>query len=206
MVEMATLAFDEQLEAMVKHRLLADSAALRSALEATRPAAPVPRSVLTPSRDLIPVADSAARVERRGRPVVLGHLEPSDLATFVPIEAVEVPDQPAYLAVDVDLGEGSRNVRPEDALHKILDAGRSPLTLDEGIALMLQQPEVIAPNWGFSMAGSRRGDQRVPAFWVSQERPKLGWCWDRNPHTWLGTASCAGRAGGRDVTVGERRE
>ena len=60
---------------------------------------------------------------------------------------------------------------------------------------MLQQPEAIAPNWGFSMAGSRRGDQRVPAFWVSEGRPKLGWCWDRNPHTWLGTASAA-RGGG----------
>ena len=58
---------------------------------------------------------------------------------------------------------------------------------------MLQQPEVIARNWGFSMAGSRRGDQRVPAFWVSEGRPKLGWCWDRNPHTWLGTASCKRR-------------
>jgi hypothetical protein len=97
------------------------------------------------------------------------------------------------VAVDVDLGAGSRNVRPEDALRDILAAGRSPLTLDEGIALVLQQPEAIARNWGFSMAGSRRGDQRVPAFWISEGRPKLGWCWDRNPHTWLGTASCAYR-------------
>ena len=38
-----------------------------------------------------------------------------------------------------------------------------------------------------------RPDQRVPAFWISEGRPKLGWCWDRNPHTWLGTASCATR-------------
>jgi hypothetical protein len=59
-----------------------------------------------------------------------------------------------------------------------------------------QQPEVIARNRGFSMAGSRRGDQRVPAFWISEGRPKLGWCWDRNPHTRLGTASCSGRIAG----------
>jgi hypothetical protein len=69
----------------------------------------------------------------------------------------------------------------------------SPLTIDEGVALLLQQPEAIARNWGFSAAGSRRGDQRVPAFWISEGRPKLGWCWERNPHTWLGTASCARR-------------
>ena len=194
MVEMRTLDFDEQLDVMASRGLVADAARLRPALECARPAAPVPRSVLTPSREVVPIADSAARIERRGRPIVLGHLAPDELATFVPIDAVEVPDGPAYLAVDVDLGASSRNVPPEEALREILDAGRSPLTLDEGVALMLQQPEAIARNWGFSMAGSRRGDQRVPAFWVSEGRPKLGWCWDRNPHTWLGTASCARRA------------
>ena len=165
--------------------------------------------MLTVSRELVLVAAAAARVERRGRPVVLGPLTPDDLETFVPIEAVKVPDTPAYLAIDVDLGAGSRNVRPEDALRDVLEAGRSPLTLDEGIALVLQQPEVIARNWGFSMAGSRRGDQRVPAFWISEGRPKLGWCWDRNPHTWLGTASCSqrgGRIGGDRVKGASSRQ
>ncbi len=152
-----------------------------------------PQSVQVSSRSVVPVADMAARVERRGRPVVLGHLELHELDAFRPIDAVVLPDARSYVAVDVDLGAASRNVRPEDALRDILAAGRSPLTIDEGIALVLQQPQAIAPNWGFSMAGSRRGDQRVPAFWVSEGRPKLGWCWDRNPHTWLGTASCGAR-------------
>jgi len=150
-------------------------------------------SVLVAAREVVPVATAASRIERRGRPVVLGHLEPEDLETFLPIEAVRLPDAPAYLAVDVDLGAGSRNVAPEDALRDILAAGRSPLTLDEGIAVVLRRPEAIATNRGFSMAGSRCGDQRVPALWISEGRPKLGWCWDRNPHTWLGTASCARR-------------
>jgi Family of unknown function (DUF5701) len=196
MVETVTMTFDEQVTTLLKRGLVDDEAAFRSMLEAARPAVPVPRSVLTVSREVIPVAVAAARVERRGRPVVLGHLTPDDLDTFLPIDAVRLPDVPAYLAVDVDLGAGSRNVPPEDALRDILEAGRSPLTLDEGIALVLQQPEAIAPNWGFSMAGSRRGDQRVPAFWISEGRPKLGWCWDGNPHTWLGTASCSRRTAG----------
>jgi Family of unknown function (DUF5701) len=185
MVEMMTLSFEEQVGALTDRGLAVDPGGLPE---------PPQRSVLVLSRDVVSVADAAARVERRGRPVVLGHLEPEELDGFVPIAPVELPTAPAYVAIDVDLGEQSRNVRPEDALRDILAAGRSPLTLDEGIALMLQQPEVIAPNWGFSMAGSRRGDQRVPAFWISEGRPKLGWCWDRNPHTWLGTASCAARA------------
>ncbi len=181
------MTFDEQVAAM------RDRGLATVAMEAARPAQPVERSALVLSRETLAVADAAARVERRGQPVVLGQMEPEELDGYVPIAAVELPDAPAYLAVDVDLGLESRNVRPEDALRDILAAGRSPLTIDEGIALVLQQPQVIERNYGFSMAGSRRGDQRVPAFWISEGRPKLGWCWDRNPHTWLGTASCARR-------------
>jgi hypothetical protein len=194
MVEMMTLTFEKQVEGLLARGLAEDDAALRAATEAARPVEPVERSVLVLASDVVPLATAASKIERRGRPVLLGQMEPEDLETFQPIDAVRVPKAPAYLAIDVDLGAGSRNVRPEDALRDILAAGRSPLTLDEGVALVLQQPEVIARNWGFSMAGSRRGDQRVPAFWISDGRPKLGWCWDRNPHTWLGTASCARRA------------
>jgi hypothetical protein len=190
MVEMMTLSYAQQIDAFAARGVGDGAPVLRALAEAGPPPGP---SVLTLSRDVLPVADAAARVRRRGRSVVLGHLEPAELDGFVPIDAVDVPDATAYAAWDVDLGAGSRNVRPEDALRDLLAAGRSPLTLDEGIALVLQQPEAIATNWGFSMAGSRRGDQRVPAFWVSSGRPKLGWCWDRNPHTWLGTASCGGR-------------
>ena len=187
MVEVESKTFEEQRTRLVQLGLVDEGDALEMARE------PAERSVLTVAREVLPVATAAARVERQGEPVVLGHLTPEDLETFVPIDAVELPDAPAYLAVDIDLGASSRNVPPETALRDILEAGRSPLTLDEGIALLLQQPEAIALNWGFSMAGSRRGDQRVPAFWISEGRPKLGWCWDRNPHTWLGTASCRER-------------
>jgi hypothetical protein len=193
MVEMKTMSFDEQLAALLERGIGAGEQALGATLEMARPSAPQERSLLAWSRQVLPVAKAAARIEREGKPVVLGQLQPEELALFVPIAAVSLPETPAYLVVDVELGAASRNVRPEDALREILAAGRSPLTLDEGIALMLQQPTVIARNWGFSLAGSRRGDQRVPALWISQGRPKLGWCWDRNPHTWLGTASCAGR-------------
>jgi hypothetical protein len=196
MVEMETLTFDQQVEALLGRDFAVSRQTLLEATAAARPEATLERSVLTLARNVLPVAAAATGIERRGKPVVLGHLEPEELDEFVPIEAVELPGTPAYLAVDVDLGAGTRNVAPETALAQILAAGRSPLTLDEGIALVLQQPEAIATNWGFSMAGSRRGDQRVTALWISGGRPKLGWCWDRNPHTWLGTASCGRRVTG----------
>nr|WP_078662821.1 DUF5701 family protein [Streptomyces bicolor] len=44
-----------------------------------------------------------------------------------------------------------------------------------------------------SLLGSRSGGRRVPALWISHKPPTLGWCWEGNPHTWLGVASASGR-------------
>ncbi len=113
---------------------------------------------------------------------------------FHPIDRVQVPAGEAYLIADVERGGATLNVRPEDALKQILAEQRSPLTIDEGVSVVVQYPEFLQRNHCFSLPGSRRGDQRVPALWLDgNNRPKLGWCWDRNPHTWLGSASCAQR-------------
>jgi hypothetical protein len=67
--------------------------------------------------------------------------------------------------------------------------------LEEGIALITHYPDVLMKNNGFSLLGSRCGDRRVTALWISGGKPKLGWCWTGNPHTWLGSASCRYRTG-----------
>ena len=106
------------------------------------------------------------------------------------------PPGAAYLLVGVERGEEFCNVRPEDATRTIRACGRTPITIDEGIALVTQVPQLLEKNKCFMLAGSRRSglaaDRRVPAMWISERAPKLGWCWDGNPHTWLGMAS-AGR-------------
>ncbi len=120
---------------------------------------------------------------------------PGDLDSYRPIEASTPPGR-AYLLLDVERGEEFRSVRPEDATATVLGRGRSPLTIDEGIALVTQWPEVLEKNHCFMLAGSRRADRRVPALWISERAPKLGWCWDGNPHTWLGLASAGARIAG----------
>jgi hypothetical protein len=114
------------------------------------------------------------------------------LAPYHPLPELDVPEEPAYLLLDVDRGEEFRGVPPEDALPVVRSRGRTPLTIDEGVAVVLQQPALLEKNKCFMLSGSRRGDRRVPAMWISRRAPKLGWCWDGNPHDWLGVAS-AGR-------------
>jgi Family of unknown function (DUF5701) len=119
-------------------------------------------------------------------------MEADDLARFGPVDGVEIPPGP-YVIEDVDTGGEYLNVTPDDALPRILAAGRSPLTIEEGLALLDCHPDVLQTHNAFSLPASRCGDRRVPALWTSKGRPRLGWCWAGNPHTWLGSASCTRR-------------
>lgn len=154
--------------------------------------------VVVVKRELVPTEPAMARIELKGKPGFID-FKPGGLETFEPLPELAVPEGPVYLLWDVDTGDDTRNVTPDDALATIRAQGRTPLTIDEGIALLTQFPERLRKNHCFSLSGSRSGDRRVPALWISQNRPKLGWCWAGNPHTWLGSASCGGRS------IGEAR-
>ena len=137
--------------------------------------------------ELVPAEDALARA---GGFVGMDPTTPED---YVPIAEIEIPDASSYAIRDVDLGAEFFDVTPDDALGVILGRGRSPLTIEEGIAVLAREPDVLRTENAFSLLGSRRGDRRVPALWLSGGRPRLGWCWAGAPHSWLGAASCAER-------------
>ena len=116
------------------------------------------------------------------------------LAPYKPLPTLAVPGAPVYLLFGIDRGDEFRNVPPRDALPGIEERGRTPLTIDEGLSLATVFPEILVKNHCFMLMGSRRGDLRVPALWISEKAPKLGWCYDGNPHTWLGIASAESRS------------
>jgi hypothetical protein len=117
-----------------------------------------------------------------------------DLDRFSPVAGLDVPEG-LYAAVDVRRGDEYRGRTPEDGLAGIAAEGRSPLTLDEGLALVTVRPEALEKNHCFQTPGSRAGDRRVPGIWLSGRAPRVGFCWVGNHHTWLGVASCARRVG-----------
>lgn len=157
--------------------------------------------VIVVKSDLVPRDKAIRLVERRGK-AGFSVLDPEEVEGFEPIDGMSLPAGSAYLLVDVDTGKDTLNVTPDDALELIETRGRSPLTIDEGIALITHYPQAVAKNGGFSLLGSRAGDRRVTALWISEGRPKLGWCWAGNPHTWLGSASCGRRLGAEKATMG----
>jgi hypothetical protein len=150
--------------------------------------------VLVVTSALIAPEERMALTALNGRAgTVSPHL--SDVQRFAPVDGVELPSGAAYVVHDVERGSRYRQLAPDEALTDIGARSRSPLTIDEGIALVTLFPATLEKNHCFSLAGSRCGDRRVPAVWISRRAPMLGWCWAGNPHNWLGCASCAGRSG-----------
>lgn len=165
-------------------------------------------ALLVVSPDRAPASALAPLMELGGRPgFVVADM--TDVDAFGPVDGVELPPGPVYAVHGPDRGDAMANWSPDEALPAIRDAGRTPLTLNEGIHWLLQRPEVLDRNHCFMTIGSRlrrpdgRLDSRTPALWISngtgrdgRERrgaPKVGWCWAGNRHTWLGFASAATR-------------
>ena len=165
-------------------------------------------AVLVVHPRLVAASRLAPLLERDGLPgFVVDDL--TDLDEFVPIESVDVPDRALYLVHDVDRGDDLRGRSPKEAMVTIRERGRTPLTVSEGISWLLQDPARLEPNHCFMCIASRkpkaRGglDARTPAIWISggtgrdgrgrRGAPKVGWCWERNRHSWLGFASAGAR-------------
>jgi hypothetical protein len=154
------------------------------------PGARIPFVVVVTSR-VVPTVAAVETFEVAGRS---GFTDMQDeIDDYRPIEGLVVPDAPMYLLLDVDTGADTLNVRPNDALPLITRQGRTPLTVDEGVAVVTHFPDVFKVRNAFQALGSRAANKRVPSFWVSKGAPRLGWCWAGNPHTWLGAASAGGR-------------
>ena len=132
----------------------------------------------------------------------------TDVDAFGPTEAAPAPSS-TYAVVGLDRGDAFLDRTPAECEPEILAAGRSPLTLEEGLHWAIQDPGVLERNACFMTIGSRLRkpsgayDARTPALWLSNgtgrdgkdrlDAPKLGWCWWGNRHTWLGIASASTR-------------
>ncbi len=150
-------------------------------------------AVLVAPHAVVPVQDLIVRL-RLADGVKTGILDRNfeDPDRYRPVDPAVPTDRP-YLVHGFERGVEYLNVRPRDAVPQIVARRRLPMTIEEGLAVFAQFPSVLRRNECFSLAGSTRGDKRVPALWISGGAPKLGWCFAGAPHTWLGTSSVAGR-------------
>ncbi|RBY88746.1 DUF5701 family protein [Blastococcus sp. TF02A-26] len=196
------LEFDRQVHALVATGLpallgLAEECfraccePLRDVLPETARGTGVPFVVVVPDVPVLDVLAAVPTAEGGGSSTI----DAADLARFRPLPGLAVPPVP-YLLVDVEVGADTLDVPPRDVAPRLAVAGRTPLTLAEGLALLVSDPGVLRSRGCYSLLGSRAGDERVPALCLDGERPRLGWCHEGAPHTGLGTASASARVTG----------
>jgi hypothetical protein len=196
----AELEFDRQVDALARAGLPAhldvSDRCFRAFLEPLRDLLPASVAGVAGIPFVVVVPDLAVTDVLAGVHTVGGAgfttMADDDVARFRPLPELDVPAGP-YLLLDVDTGPDTLGQRPSEVLPELLARGRSPLTIAEGLAVLVSDPGVLKSRNAFSLLGSRAGDKRVPALWMSEGRPRLGWCYQGAPHSWLGSASCSGR-------------
>jgi hypothetical protein len=168
------------------------------------------RAMLEPLRDLLPAPAEAGEhipfvvvvPTAPARPVLAAVSPPGgeggtslaedELARFRPLPELALPATP-YLLLDVDPGADSAGAPLAEADARLRAAGRSPLTVAEGVAVLVSDSGVLRSGDCFALLGSSSGGSRVPALWTGSEGPLLG-CWEKDvPSPRLGAASCGGR-------------
>jgi hypothetical protein len=76
---------------------------------------------------------------------------------------VGIPVEP-YLLIDIEDGRERINHATEASEQLIKERGRHALTVNEGVALVAQIPEVLKGEYILELAGSRYGVRAVPKF------------------------------------------
>jgi Family of unknown function (DUF5701) len=202
----AEIEFDRQVDALTQAGLpgLLDvkDECFRAMLEPLRDLLPPPAArgggipfvVVVPEA---PVADLLPSVHTPGGEGGTA-LAPAELAGFAPQPELDVPGVP-YLLLDVDLdldldaGAGTVGLSAGRAAAAVAAAGRTPLTLAEGVAVLLCDCGVLRTWPSFALLGSRDSTGRHPALRCLPDGPRLtGERSGRGP-LGLGTASCAAR-------------
>ena len=117
-----------------------------------------------------------------------------DLSEFKTAEGVDIPEGMAYLVVDVENGKVMLGKSPDEAIKQFKKEGRSPLTTEEGVAVITRCPEILKDRY-MDLSGSRLGAYNVASLWLSGGGPRLDWDRADGSFAKWGSASCGSRVG-----------
>jgi len=148
--------------------------------------------VIVPRDKLLALEKQMPLVELEGQKGFTGIDDVSKF--FTAAEGIEIPEAMAYLVVDIENGKAMLGKNANEAVKQFKKEGRSPLTAEEGVAIILQHPEILTDHY-MDLAGSRYGDDSVATVWLNEGRPKLHWNYSDGSNSEWGSASCGSRVG-----------
>ena len=103
----------------------------------------IPILVVVP-HTIVPLSYQLERIRQSINDIQLEHIIRPEW--FENGHGVSTPDKP-YLLLDVENGYAMKNTTPKKCVQTFTSAGRSALTIDEGIALISHFPEVLESHW-----------------------------------------------------------
>ena len=103
----------------------------------------IPILVVVP-HTIVPLSYQLERIRQSINDIQLEHIIKPEW--FENAKGVSTPDKP-YLLLDVETGYAMKNTTPKKCVQTFTSAGRSALTIDEGIALISHFPEVLESHW-----------------------------------------------------------
>jgi len=148
--------------------------------------------VVVPRDKLLALEKQMPLVELDGKKGYTGIDDVSEF--FTTAEGVEIPEAMAYLVVDIENGKVMLGRSADEAVKQFKKEGRSPLTADEGVAIILQHPEILKDHY-MDLAASRHGADGVADVWLHEGKPKLDWSSSDGSDAKWGSASCGSRVG-----------
>ena len=113
-----------------------------------------------------------------------------NLLKFKTAEGVKIPESTAYLIVDVENGKVMLDKSPNEAVRQFKKEGRFPLTAEEGVALILQRPEILKDH-DMDLSGSYPVASHVAFLWLSGGEPELEGHWADFPRVRSGARHLA---------------
>jgi|GEM_PF-5544320 len=108
--------------------------------------------------------------------------------------AIKVPKNPFYVLLDVEDGHAMVAKSPKDALKRFQKEHRSPLTLDESIALLTYRPQLLQDHY-LTTPGTLypKDNEQLPMLWLldGHKNPELHYAWFHIAHGSYGAGSSA---------------
>ncbi|MCC7160163.1 hypothetical protein IT399_00320 [Candidatus Nomurabacteria bacterium] len=146
--------------------------------------------IIVPREKLLSLKEKIELIELQGRKgsTLL------DLSKFKTVEYLEIPETLAYLIVDVGISITTQEETADNAERQLKEDGRSPITIEEGVALALQYPRILEEH-NVIFAGSRYDTNQVADLWLHGNNPEFSLYSRNNSNPRWSLVSCGNRIG-----------
>ncbi|MBI2633163.1 MAG: hypothetical protein HYW78_02110, partial [Parcubacteria group bacterium] len=147
--------------------------------------------IIVPSEKLLSLEKKIPLMEVEGKRGAIDR-DFLDLPELKTIDGLKILRLMAYLIIDIENGKTMLGKSADEAVNQFKIEGRSPLTVEEGVALVFYYPEILKDH-NIDLPSSCFSDDKFAYLWLSMNKLELSWGRAKNSSKRWGSASCSRR-------------